>query len=256
METVDIVAVLPPELNRAAIDLSGMLTARMREQGHPSWFRLGDPLDTGGPCEPHVSLFMLAVDRAEIPEVVAATQCLAAELPLLAAQGEYYRHNPVGAPELYFRKSREWIDLQRAVVARVEPLRRGRLRETDPAGERITGLIADPGQDRVRRDQLTRYGYDEITDVWDGGAADRFNPHVTLAWPIDPDFRVDLAELPPAAEFAGVLPGLAVYGMSPHGTCTALFGTAPFGVSPIGGSSGGNTTGRLNSHSSRASGGE
>ncbi|WP_026423927.1 hypothetical protein [Actinokineospora inagensis] len=228
METVDIVAILPPELNSAAITLSDRLTARMREQGSPSWFRLGDPMGTGGPCEPHVSLFMLAVDRTEVPEVVTATRRLAAELPALVAEGEFYRHNPVGAPELYFRKSSAWIELQRAVVASVEPLRRGRLRETDPAGERIAELIADPAQDPARRGQLTRFGYDEITESWDGGATDRFNPHVTLAWPIDPEFPVDLADLPPAAEFSGVLPGLAVYGMSPHGTCTTLFGTALF----------------------------
>jgi hypothetical protein len=137
----------------------------------------------------------------------------------LVAEGERYQHNPVGAPELYFRRTQRWIDLQRAVVAAVEPLRRGRLRDTDPAGQDVRGLIADPATDPAQRDQLVRYGYDEI--------ADRFNPHVTLAWPVDPDFRVDLADLAPA-EFSGTLSGLAVYAMSPHGTCTTLHGTAEF----------------------------
>ncbi|RLK59509.1 hypothetical protein [Actinokineospora cianjurensis] len=256
METVDIVAVLPRHLDDTATTLSDRLTARMRDGGSPSWFRLGDPFDHAGPCAPHVSLFMLAVELAEVPGVVTATRALAAGMSALVAEGEFYRHNPVGAPELYFRKTAEWIELQRAVVEAVEPLRRGRLRDTDPAGESVAGIIGDPGQDPVRREQLTRFGYDEITEVWDGGATDRFNPHVTLAWPVDPGFRIDLTDLPPAAGFSGVLPGLAVYGMSRYGTCTTLFGAAPFAMSPIGGSGGGNTTGRLDIHSGRRPSGE
>ncbi|GAA2979938.1 hypothetical protein [Actinokineospora diospyrosa] len=256
METVDIVAVLPRHLDDTALALSDRLTERMRAGGSPSWFRLGDPFDQAGPCAPHVSLFMLAVERAEVDAVVAATRDLAARLPALTAEGEYYRHNPVGAPEVYFRKTAEWISLQRAVVDAVEPLRRGRLRDTDPAGESVAGLIGDPRQDPARRAQLTRFGFDEITEQWDGGATDRFNPHVTLAWPVDPGFRIDLSDLPPAAEFSGVLPGLAVYGMSRYGTCTTFFGAAPFSGTPIGGSDSGNATGRLNSHSSRQTRGE
>ncbi|TQM85596.1 hypothetical protein FHX81_8090 [Saccharothrix saharensis] len=248
-ETLDVVALLPPRLNDIALELSDRLARDMRAGGHRSRFRLGEPFDGGppGPCAPHVSLFMLAVDDAEIGAVVDATRDVAAGLPALAAVGEEYRHNPVGAPELYFRRTADWIGLQRAVLEAVEPLRRGRLREVDPAGERIADVLADPAADPARRRQLARFGYDEVTETWPPGADDRFNPHVTLAWPEDPRFRVDLGGLPAATAFRGTLPGLAVYGMSPYGTCTTLYGLAPFG-----GSNGGNAAGTLYSHSAAA----
>jgi hypothetical protein len=235
VEVLDIVALLPARLHRRALALSDQLAGRMAAQRFPSHFRLGAPFGagSGGPCEPHVSLFMLAVDDGDIDDVVRVTRGLAGNLPALAAEGTQYRHNPVGAPELYFRKTAQWIDLQRAVIAEVEPLRRGRLRTFDPAGARIQELLSDPREDPARRSQLIRFGFDEVTERWDPEAAsanDRFNPHVTLAWPVAPSFRIDLADLPPAQEFSGTLTELAVYGMSPFGTCTTRYGTALLGA--------------------------
>jgi hypothetical protein len=235
VEVLDIVALLPARLHHRALALSDQLAGRMAAQRFPSHFRLGAPFGSGsgGSCEPHVSLFMLAVDDGDIDDVVRITRHLATNLPALVAEGTQYRHNPVGAPELYFRKTAQWIDLQRAVIAEVEPLRRGRLRTFDPAGARIKDLLGDPSEDPVRRSQLARFGFDEVTEHWDPEvtrADDRFNPHVTLAWPVDPAFRIDLAGLPPAHEFSGTLTELAVYGMSPYGTCTTPYGTAPLGA--------------------------
>lgn len=232
LEVLDVVAVLPPELHHSALELSDQLAGRMHAQGGRSHFRLGAPFGSGqgSACAPHVSLFMLAVAPDEIDGVVQVMRRVAASIEVLEAEGEVYRHNPVGAPELYFRKTAEWIELQRAVIDSVEPLRRGRLREVDPSGVRIRDLLDDPGTDPARRDQLVRFGYDEVTREWvpgGGGAHDRFNPHVTLAWPVDSQSRVDLTGLPPAGEFNGPLTELAVYGMSPFGTCTTLYGTAP-----------------------------
>jgi hypothetical protein len=232
LEVVDVVVLLPGELRESARELSDRLAARMSAHGGRSHFRLGDPFATGpsGTCEPHVSLFMLAADQHDIADVVAATRRAATTIPALAAEGEEYRHNPFGAPELYFRRTAEWIELQRAVISAMEPLRRGRLRETDPSGARIQELMADPRTDPARRSQLARFGYDEVTEEWNpagGGPHDRFNPHVTLAWPVDPESKVELANLPPADDFSGLLTELAVYGMSPYGTCTRLYGTAP-----------------------------
>jgi len=231
LEVLDVVAVLPAELHRAALVLGESLAGRMASGGHPSHFRLGEsfPGGSGGPCEPHVSIFMLAADESEIDDIFWTTRRVAASLPVMPADGERYQHNPVGAPELYFRKTAEWIELQRAVIAGVAPLRRDRLREKDPSGARIQDILDDPREDPVRKSQLVRFGYDEVTEHWDGGPHDRFNPHVTLAWPVDPAFRIGLADLPPAAEFSGMLSELAVYGMSPYGTCTKLYGTAPLG---------------------------
>ncbi len=232
LDVLDVVAVLPAELHHAALALSDRLAGRMRTSGHPSHFRLGEPFPggSGGPCEPHVSIFMLTADESEIDDIFRTTCRVAAALPVLRAEGERYRHNPVGAPELYFRKTAEWIELQRAVIAEVEPLRRGRLREKDPSGARIRDILDDSHEDPVRHSQLVRFGYDEVTERWDpagSGPHDRFNPHVTLAWPVDPASRIELADLPPAHEFSGMLSELAVYGMSPYGTCTKLYGTAP-----------------------------
>ncbi|ONI84471.1 hypothetical protein ALI144C_15085 [Actinosynnema sp. ALI-1.44] len=229
---LDVVVVLTPDLRRDALVLGDLLIRRMRENGCAAHFRLGRPYGATGPCEPHVSIFMLTVDDQETADVVSAIRSVAVGIPVLRAEGDEYRHNPFGAPELYFRKTAKWIDLQRAVIAAAEPLRRGRLRVTDPAGTRIRDLIDDPSTEPERRDQLVRFGYDEVTENGDaaGGPGDRFNPHVTLAWPVDPEFRVDLGDLPPAGGFSGTLTELAVYGMSPYGTCTTLYGKAPLGA--------------------------
>jgi len=234
---LDVVVRLPDELRSRALTLSARLDDEMRALGCASHFRLGEPYPGhgGGPCEPHISLFMLTVEESEVGDVLRAAERAGQGLPAVRAEGERYRHNPQGAPGLYFRKTPEWIDLQHAVITEVEPLRRGRLRELDPAGARIRDLLADPGLDPARRRQFAAFGYDQVTQTWDPagtGEDDRFNPHTTLGWPTDPACRVGLDDLPPPATFSGTLSELAVYGMSPHGTCTARFGTVRLGRPP------------------------
>jgi hypothetical protein len=229
---LDVVAVLPAAQRTHAVALSAALDRTMRATGDRSFFRLGEPYPGGGqPCEPHVSILMLSVAEEDLDAVLAAVGALARDHPALAATGMCYRHNPHGAAELYYHKTPRWIDLQRSVIEAVEPLRRGRLREVDPAGARISELMADPEQDAARREQLARFGYDEVTWSWSdlGSPRDRFNPHITLAWPTDPAHRVPLHDLPPAETFSAELGRLAVYGMSPQGTCTVPFGTAALG---------------------------
>ncbi|HET8662596.1 MAG TPA: hypothetical protein VFM55_26950 [Micromonosporaceae bacterium] len=223
LTTVDVVLELPDTLHRQALHLSELLVDRMREAGQASRFQLGHsfPEDGAGPCEPHVSLFMLAVPQREIGEVLDAVRSVAAASAPLRASGHRYGHNPQGAPELYFQPAAGWRALQRAVVRAVEPLRRGRLREVDPAGERLAEQVErlrreEPDGARLR--QLLTYGYDEVDD--------RFSPHVTLAWPADA-VPVDLAGLPAAEDLSGVLTHLAVFGMNGSGTCTTRYGTFP-----------------------------
>jgi hypothetical protein len=227
---LDVVAMLPDEHRDHALALSAELDKNMQSAGCESYFRLGEPYaGSGGPCEPHVSIFMLTVAGDEVGDVLRAIEGVARTSSVLAAEGLCYRHNPHGAPELYYRKTPEWVELQRTVIDAVEPLRRGRLRDVDPAGDPIRELMADPQQDAVRRHQLARYGYDEVTPAWSqvGTRGDRFNPHVTLAWPTDPACRVPLTDLPPPEAFTGALSELALYGMSPYGTCTEPFGMVP-----------------------------
>ncbi len=168
--TLDVVLVLPGELREQAQrcnkDLSSLMAARQRS----SHFRLGEPFPggDGGVCEPHVSLFMLCVEDAEVPAVVDTVRRIAEKLPALSAEGHEYRYNHHGAPELFFRKSEECAALQRAVVPGVESLRRGRLRELDPAGERLNDVVTKSPADypsRVR--QLLEYGYDDVADDTD-----------------------------------------------------------------------------------------
>lgn len=233
MIVLDVVVLLPDELRTHAISCGKQLSSRMSDLGHGSHFLLGEPYPgTGagaGPCEPHVSVFMLAVADDDVPAVVSATERIAREHAALSVLGKHFRHNPFGAPELYFEKSREWVELQMAVVEAVEPLRRGALRPTDPSGADIRELLADPTQNGGRRHQLTRFGYDEITESWppSDDSSDRFNPHVTFAWPTAVEPMVSLAELPPATDFSGTLGELGVFGMSPYGTCTTAFSVIP-----------------------------
>ncbi|MGH3781102.1 MAG: hypothetical protein ACRDRO_10875 [Pseudonocardiaceae bacterium] len=176
-----------------------------------------------------MSLFMLTIDEVEVNEVTHVVDRLAKTLPTLDVEGKEYRHNPHGALEVYFAKSGEWCAFQRAVIMAVEPLRRGRLREADPSGARIRDLVDNAPQGDSRRQQLLRYGYDEVADAEHGGH-DRFNPHVTLAWPRDRDCRVTLDGLPAPRLFSGPLTELAVFGMSAYGTCTQNYGVFSLGA--------------------------
>jgi hypothetical protein len=219
---IDVAMELPSALSECAITSSAAVAAQMEAAGHPSGFRLGDGLAAAvndGVCAPHVSLFKLQVDEFEIDDVVEAARCVAATTPALVVTGSHWGHNPYGAPEIYFHRTQEWADLQRSVVRAVEPLRRGRLLDRDPAGEStartMTALRRDAaGSTRLR--QLVRYGYDEIDD--------RFHPHVTVAWPVDNRFQVPLDGLPAPSAFDGALTGLAVFGIQIFGTCVRRYG--------------------------------
>jgi hypothetical protein len=235
---LDVVLVMPESLRTQAIACSELVSEKMRAGGTASHFQLGKPFsgegagegagEGGGCCEPHVSLFMLAVHEVEVNEVIYVVERLAKTLPAFDAEGAEYRHNPHGAVEIYFTKSGEWHALQRAVIMSVEPLRRGRLREMDPSGARIRDLVNNTSLEDSRRQQLLRYGYDEVADEVNGGH-DRFNPHVTLAWPRDPDYRVAFDGLPAPRSFSGPLTELAVFGMSAYGTCTENYGVFSLG---------------------------
>lgn len=228
--TIDVALVLPDEARKAALSVSARLVEHMNGRGLPSHFQLGQPFpgtESAGVCEPHVSLFMLNADETEIPKIMSLVRAIARARPAIDAEGEEYRHNAEGAPELYFKKQPEWAALQRHVVSGVEPLRRSRLRELDPGGHRLADVIErldrdGSGADRLR--QLRAYGYDEIADEH----ADLFNPHVTLAWPVNA-VAVDLVDLPPASVFNGRISELAIFGMSPYGTCTTRYGSYPLG---------------------------
>jgi hypothetical protein len=220
----DVVLLLPDAAAARSVALSHELALAMTKIGNPSHFRLGEGIPSAeyyGICEPHVSLFMLQIDADEMADVTAVVGALAGHVAPIPVAGLEYRHNLYGAPEIHYRKTPRWAALQRAVVASVEPLRRGRLRERDPGGEWLSDVIENsaPGAvDRIR--QLRAYGYDEIVDE----LSDRFNPHVTLAWPERPAPAVELNGLPPVAVFDDVLTKLAVYGMSQWGTCTRRYG--------------------------------
>ncbi|MGI8646765.1 MAG: hypothetical protein DLM55_09025 [Acidimicrobiales bacterium] len=224
--TLDVVLLLPAHLRQKAVECSELLAKRMAEQGSLSRFQLGKPYHGGSTdhCEPHVSLFMLSVDETEVHRVTQTIGHLATKLPTLSVDGHEYRHNPYGAPELYFRKTPQWRNVQRAIISNVEPLRRGRLRDTDPSGARIRDVIENLSEEDPQRHQLLKYGYDEIAED-STGDQDRFNPHITLAWPRDPDRRVSFDGLPLPQVFSGHLTGLAVFGMSAYGTCTKSYGS-------------------------------
>lgn len=219
--TIDIITLLPSPTRERAVTLGADLSDRMVEAGIASAFTLGSPFPGGGHdnvnvCEPHVSLFMLELATADLPDVTSAIAEVAGSQASFAATGTHVAHNPQGAAELFFEVTSEWRELQRAVVERVEPLRRGRLRPTDPAGRSLAELIRTSADaDQVR--QLRLYGYDEIHD----GAADRFRPHLTLAWPKARHGAVDASGLPTDA-LDHVVSEIAVAAMHPYGTCTTI----------------------------------
>jgi hypothetical protein len=217
--TIDIVTLLPGSARERALGLGTDLCGRMLAAGIESAFTLGSPFPGAGRdevCEPHVSLFMLEVVTADLPGVVAAIADVARAHSPFAATGTHVAHNPQGAPELFFKPTAQWRELQRAVIDRIEPARHGLLRPTDPAGQSVAELIRDStDRDQVR--QLSCYGYDEVYD----DDADRFRPHVTLAWPALRRSAVDLSGIP-AGALDHVVSEVAVAEMHPYGTCTAI----------------------------------
>lgn len=230
MITLDVVLILPPPLRELAVTTSNLLADAMSESEGAA-FRLGEqfPGRADGPCEPHISLFMMAVDAADVPDVAAAVAGAAATTAPVSATAVEYRHNHEGAPEVFFAKADDFRAVQRAVISAAEPLRRGRIRELDPGGAPLAAVLDDPHPDdpaRVR--QLRTYGFDDVSDDQD----DRFNPHVTLTWPVDESSRVDLSALRPPQDFSGRLTDIALYGMAPNGTCTRRYGSWTLTGSP------------------------
>src|SRR5215475_2336300 len=103
---LDVVAMLPDEQRSQALALSAELDKDMQSSGCESYFRLGEPYaGSGGPCEPHVSIFMLTVAEDEVADVLHALAGVARTSSVMPAEGLCYRHNPHGAPELYYRKT-------------------------------------------------------------------------------------------------------------------------------------------------------
>lgn len=217
--TIDVVTLLPAPIRERALKLGVNLCDRMAAAGIEPAFTLGSPYPGAGPdevCEPHVSLFMLEVAAQDLPAVTAALADVARAHVPFAATGTHVAHNPQGAPELFFDFTPAWRALQRDVIARIEPLRGALLRPTDPAGRSVAALVRDSRDpDQVR--QLSRYGYDEVHDE----DADRFRPHVTLAWPASRRSAVDLSGLPVDA-LDHLVSQVAVAAMHPHGTCTTI----------------------------------
>jgi hypothetical protein len=236
--TVDVVLLLPDRLRGPAVRASALLADRLRAAAHPSAFHLDEPFagdfagrtEQDGVCEPHVSLFMLRLNERDIGALLTALRAATEGLPPVRARGQVWRHNPQGAPELHFHSSAQWTAVQEAIVRAAEPLRRG-LRESDPSGASPADLIErlridDP--DGAQLAQLDRYGYDEITD----DAAQRFSPHVTVAWPTS-YCRVDLDVVPAPSACRAELSRMAVYGMAPYGTCVRPLGSWALGRASI-----------------------
>lgn len=221
--TIDIITVLPGAVRERAVAMGTDLCDRMAGAGIEPAFTLGRPFPGAEPdevCEPHVSLFMLEAATADLPEVASAVAEVAASQAPFTATGIGIGHNAQGAPELFFAVTAAWRELQRAVIDRVEPLRRGRLRPVDPAGRTLADLIT-AGADADQVGQLTRYGYDEVHDEH----ADRFRPHVTLAWPAARRGTVDTGGL--AVDGLDHEVGeIAVAAMRPYGTCTRIWSRA------------------------------
>jgi hypothetical protein len=235
---VDVAIPLPETLHTQAVALSGAAADELERRGSGSFFRLGAPHvnhPADGRCEPHVSLYMLEVEQSRIPEMLRVLADIVTDSAPLDAVGAHYSHNAQGALEVFFVMTPQWRRLQCRVIAALEPERCGRLRPSDPSGASLRDVVKRlereaPGGAQLR--QLRAYGYDEVTDE----AADRFRPHVTLAWPVD-GCRADWSAMPPATSFSGFLDQLAIFQMGPHGTCIHHYGGVRLAGPGVGGDS-------------------
>jgi hypothetical protein len=83
-----------------------------------------------------------------------------------------------------------------------------------------------PRQSGEARENMERYGYDEI-----GGL---FRPHITLTCFTQRDLETDITPLPSASEFDDTASRLALFEMWENGTCTKPVATFPLGEKPKG----------------------
>lgn len=113
--------------------------------------------------------------------------------------------------EVAYTKTQAISQLQQQIIEALEPLRSG-LRQKDPVGHVLKDWL--PTTTGETRQNLERWGYDEI-----GGL---FRPHITLTRFKKRAQQVDIATLPPLAEFSGIFTVLALCKMGEHGTCNQL----------------------------------
>ncbi|MET9318251.1 hypothetical protein ABZX12_41090 [Kribbella sp. NPDC003505] len=226
--TLDIALLLPDEARRWACEVSAILAERMNGGSH---FVLGEPFPGSGhdgPCEPHVTIEQFPADPSQIPELQARTQRLSRLAGPIRPDAGKFRLNPQGAVEWHFPWSQSWQRVQNPVLESVEPVRAGRLRESDPAGDSIAETVErlrkeDPGGQELA--QYLAYGFNEIGPTTSHPDWNRFSPHITLAWPKVSGSQVDFSDLtPPPALFKDGLTTLALYGMDRAGTCTVEYG--------------------------------
>jgi hypothetical protein len=186
--------------------------------------------------EPHVSLFMMLVQRAMLPELVAALDKVLPELALtLSAQavnhpgcrGWKWQMNPQQAPELFYHKDSDaWSQMQAVCMRAMLPFRHLDASQTEqllPCGSTMADLLQHTRGDEHA--QLLKLGYAEVDD----GDVTRFNPHITFCWPTR-DGPTDheayfgdiesLMPLPNVFDFEFSDGQLALFEMGAYGTCT------------------------------------
>lgn len=170
---------------------------------------------------PHLTLYQVAVAMDDLWRLHAGLRDIAlsarpAELP---CKGLAYN---AGEASLEARTDipGELAELQRAVIALVNPIRGDRLLERDPAGNRVADLYgADGLPGRCIRDT----GYAEVGEL--------FRPHYTLNW-FEPGTVVEAGDIECAADPAtltGDYSALGMFALGPYGTCPQLLARYEFG---------------------------
>ncbi|MBI4094219.1 MAG: DUF1045 domain-containing protein, partial [Candidatus Liptonbacteria bacterium] len=112
---------------------------------------------------PHVTIYMTEFPVKNIPKVKKVLRNFAAKTKPFHATSLKYRQSADGYIDVDYRKSKEIKDLQKKVIALLNPLREGLSRPKDEA--RISELS------KAQQRNIKRYGY--------RGVGAEFFPHIT-----------------------------------------------------------------------------
>jgi 2'-5' RNA ligase len=192
-ESLNIVIYPPKEINQKAIAISKQL----KKNGN---LFILDDLN----YFPHVSIYSSDFPLRNIPKIRKALRDFAAETKPFRLTSIKNRQNKKGFVDVVYRRSRGVRELQKNIIALLNPLREGLLRPRDEA--RMSQLR------EVERRNVRRYGYRSV--------GSEFFPHVTFTR-LEKYDKSAFSKIE-KSNFSFNVEEMGLFYLGQHGTCRKL----------------------------------